>query len=1072
MRKFTSLLSVLMLICGLAFGQNRTVTGTVTDESGAPVPFATITETSTRNATTADANGNFTITIRQNSRLTITATGFTPLALSTVGVTQTVTLKRGEGQLQEVVVTAMGITRQKKALGYAISTVDKSKIEQRPEGDIARILAGKTPGVDIGATSGMSGSGTNIIIRGVSTISGSTTPLFLVDNVPIEAGTFAQSGFGQGSQTSSRFLDIDPNNIESVNILKGLAATTLYGEAGRNGVILITTKNAAARRQVKKTEVTLTQSVFANTLANLPEYQNVYGGGFHQSLGFAFFSNWGREFRTPPDSVFHPFSRVGQTSPLALRYQSSFPELQGQRIPVVAYPNNIKDFFRTGLVNTTSINIAASPAAGVNVSGNYTFFNDKGFIPGNDLRKHNFGIGGNAKLTNKLTLNTSVNFAFTDYETPPNSVSFGSGPGGSSPGIFSDVLYTPRGIDLMGYPFEFADGGAAYYRGTNDIQNPRWTAKYVKHREEVQRVFGQISVGYEVLRNLNFLYRVGVDNFNEENSLRSPKGGVQFPLGVYRTANGRNTIWNHTLLGTYNTDITSDIDVSTTFGAESKSELYNQTGIYSTNQLVFNIWNHQNFENSSPRGESGGNLTQFSEVHQRGVFAEATFGFRDYVYATLGGRQSWVSTLEEENNNQLYPSASISIVPTAAFDVLRGKDWINYSKLRFGYGTSARFPESPYTTRQALNINSAVFATRPGTLINTNTIPNLLPNPNLQPELLREIEFGWEGRFIKNLVNFDFTWYRRKSTDQILFRQLDPSTGFTSQQINGGDVVNKGIEIAAGLNIIRSKNFTWGIEGNFTRNRNKVTALPEGIDQLVVAGYTDLGGFAIVGQPLGIMQGYFVQRYSDPNDPNKAGTGQLVVDDVGNYLSSTEIGIIGDPNPDFKTSFTNNLNFKGLGFRMQWDYTQGGDIYSNTIRTMLARGITKDTELDRYGAYILPGVKQDGTPNDLVNDATNIYFSSLGFGPADRSVFDATVIRLREVSLSYALPKKIIDRTPFGGLSITLSGQNLWYNAPNTPRYTNFDPDVSGLGTGSYRGFDFLNGPSSRRMGGSIRVSF
>jgi hypothetical protein len=240
-----------------------------------------------------------------------------------------------------------------------------------------------------------------------------------------------------------------------------------------------------------------------------------------------------------------------------------------------------------------------------------------------------------------------------------------------------------------------------------------------------------------------------------------------------------------------------------------------------------------------------------------------------------------------------------------------------------------------------------------------------------------------------------------------------------------------------------------------------------------VAGYTDLGGFAIVGQPLGIMQGYFVQKYSDPNDPTKAGTGQLVIDDVGNYLASTEIGIIGDPNPKFKASLSNNLSFRGLGFRMQWDYTHGGDIYSNTIRTMLARGITKDSELDRYGAYILPGVKQDGTPNDLVNDATNIYFSSLGFGPADRGVFDGTVIRLREVSLSYALPQRFIDRTPFGGLSLTLSGTNLWYNAPNTPKYTNFDPEVSGLGaSSSYRGFDFLNGPSSRRIGGSIRVTF
>jgi hypothetical protein len=329
-----------------------------------------------------------------------------------------------------------------------------------------------------------------------------------------------------------------------------------------------------------------------------------------------------------------------------------------------------------------------------------------------------------------------------------------------------------------------------------------------------------------------------------------------------------------------------------------------------------------------------------------------------------------------------------------------------------------------------------------------------------------------EGRFIDNRLNLDLTYYNRKATDQILFRQVDPSTGFTSQQINGGDVVNKGIEIGAGVNIIRSRNFNWGIDVNFTRNRNKVTELPEGIDQLVVAGFTNLGNFAIAGQPLGVIQGSFVQRFSDPNDPNKPGTGQLVVDGNGNYLGSTDIRVIGDPNPDFKAAFINNLSYKGLSFRMQWDYTQGGDIYSTTIRSLYARGLTKDTDVDRYLPVILPGVKQDGTPNDIQTSITDAYFGNIGFGPSDRSIFDGTVIRLREISLSFALPSRLIDRTPLGGVSLTFSGQNLWYHAPNTPEFMNFDPETSGLGAGSYRGFEFITGPSSRRLGGSLRITF
>ncbi|HMC98736.1 MAG TPA: hypothetical protein VKH37_01240, partial [Ferruginibacter sp.] len=662
----------------------------------------------------------------------------------------------------------------------------------------------------------------------------------------------------QGNQTSSRFLDIDPNNIESISVLKGLAATTLYGERGRNGVILITTKNAAARTTLKKTEITVTQSLYSSTVANLPEWQNTYGGGFHQSEGFAFFSNWGAAFANPPHLLDHPYSRPGSAA-LSLRYQSSFPDLQGQKVAFQAAPNNVKDFFRTGWVNTSSINIAGSPSRDISISGTYTYFNDRGFIPGNNLRKHNFGFGGNARLSNKFTLNSTINFAFTDYQTPPNSVSFGSGPSGNAPGIFSDVLYTPRSIDLMNWPFEFNDGGSAYYRNSNDIQNPRWTAKYVKSRENIQRTFGQMSLAYELRPGLSLLYRIGLDNYSDENTLQSPKGGVQFPTGIYRTVDERNTIWNHNLIGNYSHRFNSNFDVSGSFGADFFVNEYRQSGIYSENQLVFNVWNHNNFINHSNRGESGGNLDYVSDVQQKGVFAEATGGFHNFLYATLGGRNSWNSTLEKDNNHQFYPSASISIVPTSAIEALKTNKWINYAKVRLGYGTSARFPEAAYTTRPSLQINSSVFATRGGTIVNSNTIPNLLPNPNLKPELLKEIELGLEGRFIDNRVNLDITVYRRKSTDQILFRDLDPSTGYTSEQINGGDVVNKGVEIAYGVNIIRGKNLNWGIEGTFTLNRNKVTSLPEGIDKINVAGYTDLGGFAVVGKPLGIIEGYYVQ---------------------------------------------------------------------------------------------------------------------------------------------------------------------------------------------------------------------
>lgn len=1057
MRKLLCLIVISFLVAPSAFAQKVEVSGRITGENDQPVAGASVQEKNTKNGTATDANGMFHLNVNPKATLVITSVGYDKkeVAVSNSTSLLNIPLTIANTGISEVVVTALGIRREKKALGYAVTTVDKKQLEERPEADISRLLSGKTPGVDIGATSGISGSGTNIVIRGISSISGNTTPLFVVDGVPFDAQTNAQSDFRYGNQSSNRFLDLDPNNIESISILRGLSASVLYGEQGRNGVVLITTKNGANRRVNKKAEISVTQSNFVNKVSGLPEFQNAYGGGFHQSLGFQFFSNWGAEFKNPPVMVTHPYSRPA--------YAAAFPQFQGVKVPFQAYPSNVKDFFRTGLINSTSISIAGSPGANSSLSGTYTYYKDKGFIPGNDLLKNNFGFGGNVKLANNFTLSGTINYAITDYQTPPNAVSFGSS-ATNGPSIFADVMYTPRSIDLMGLPFENPlTGASVYYRPSNDIQNPRWTAKYVKFRESVQRTFGQIGLRYDILKNLNLSYRIGLDGYSNENTFQTPKGGVQYALGAFRTSSIRNTIWNHNLIANYSTHFSNDIDLSVIAGGNLEVQIYQQTGIFSQNQLAFNVFNHNNFINHTNIGEDGSNLDFRSEQESLGAFAEGTFGYKGFLYATVGGRNSWVSTLEPANRSLFYPSASLSFIPTSAFESLKSSNWLNYTKLRVGYATSARFPD-PYRTRIGLDIGSNVFVTQNGTQINTNSIPNRLPNPDLKPELLKELELGLEGKFLKNRLSLDFTWYNRDSKDQIISQQLDPSSGYTAKEINVGEVRNRGVEIGLGITPVRSKNFVWDFNVNFTRNRNKVLSLPPGTKQIPVAGYTNLGGFAIVGQPLGIMQGYYVQR-----DPK---SGQRIVNANGDYLSSTEIGIIGNPNPNFKSSFINTLSYKRLSFRMQWDWTQGGDIYSTTIRSLLARGLTKDTYFDRTLPVILPGVKQDGTPNNIQTDATNVYFNSLGFGTNDVSVYDATVVRLREASLTYDLPTAFFNKTPFGSISITLSGQNLWYKAPNVPKYTNFDPETSGLGAGSYRGFEFITGPSSRRFGGSIRITF
>jgi len=1036
----------------------KEVTGKVTDENGNPLASISIKVKGAKTGTTTAADGSFKINVAANAILEVSGVGYTAATISVASGNFNVSLKKDVQEIEEVVVTALGIKREKKALGYAVATVGKKDLESRPDGDVVRLLNGKAPGVDIANTSGMSGSGTNIIIRGVNTISGSSTPLFIVDGVPFDASTNSQASFVYGNTTSSRFLDLDPNNIETVSVLKGLSATTLYGELGRNGVVLITTKNGASNKTKKGLEMTFNQSMFWNNVANLPDYQYTYGGGFDQSTGLVFFSNWGAKFQDPPLKVNHPYNRAALAS--------AFPQFVGATYDFKAYKNSVKNFFRTGTISNTSLNIASSGANG-SFNASFSYMDDQGFTPGNNLIKNTFGLGGTAKLSNKFTISGTLNYAVTDFKSPPTSTSFGSNPSVSS--VFGNLIYTPIAIDLQGLPWENPlDKSSVYYRSSNDIQNPYWTVNNSFTGQKVNRIFGNMQLKYEIMKNLNISYRVGIDNYNDYNYLSQNRGGTvggqQYTLGIHRTVNGANTIWNHDVIVNWNKDLSSDWSLSLDAGAQSQERIYSQTGMKSTNQLVYGLFDHDNFINHENVSEGGNGLDFKSTSQSIGVFAQGLLAYKEYLYISAGGRNSWTSNLEKANRSIFYPSTSVSFIPTQAISGLTSKA-VNYLKVRAGYSTSANFGR-PYSTRPTLNISTNVFIDRVGTVLNANSIGNRLANPDLKAELLNEIELGLEGTFLDRRLTLDFTWYKRVSKDQILDRDLDPSTGFTVTSINAGSVRNKGIEIGLGYTAIRKKDWRWQIDGNFTLNRSLVYDLPSFVKQIVVDGFSNEGLFAMNGQPLGVIQANYTQK-----DPK---TGQRLVNGNGDYISSTEIGIIGNPIPDFKLSGISTLSYKGFSFRMQWDWTEGGDMLAYTPGTLVGRGLTKDTEFDRLLPYVLPGVKQDGTPNDIQISTSQAYFNNLSgfFGMQDLITYRATVIRLREASLSYTIPDKWLSKTPFGSASLVVSGQNLWYNAPNFPKYTRFDPETSSLGVSNVRGLEYLSGPTSRRIGVSLRVTF
>ena len=1039
---------IFALIAGLA--QTTTVTGKVTDDKGKPIEGAAVVEKKSKGGTATDANGVFKLTVKPGAVLVISGTGFEKreVAASEAG---NVSLKTADENLSEVVVTALGIKREKKALGYAVSSVGKKDLELRPDGDLGRVLSGKAPGVNIGATSGLSGSGTNIVIRGVNTINGNSQPLFVVDGVPFDGGTNTQASFVYGNQTSSRFLDLDPNNIESVDVLKGLSATTMYGELGRNGVILVTTKNGSTQKARKKTEITVSQSLFTNSVAGLPEYNESYGGGFDLSLGLAFFSNWGAKFTNPAATVPHPYSRSG--------LNAAFPEYIGKDYEYKYY-KSVPRFFKTGTVSNTSVNVAGTSGI-VNYNANFGYLDDQGFVYGNGLNRNTFGLGGSAKLTNKVTVSGTFNYVNTDQKSPPTSTSFGSSASVTS--VFGDVMYTPTAVDLIGLPWENPiTKGHVYYRNGNDIQNPIWTTHNAFTQDKVSRAYGNLQVRYEVLKGLNLSYRVGFDNYSEFQMYGQNKGGQAYATGIYRTSAGNNNIWDHTALASYKTDINSNWDLNVDAGVNSRENTYSQTGTLSKDQMVYGLMDHTNFITHDIVSEAGSDLDYKTKSQSIGAFASATFGYNQYLYVNVGGRNSWTSTLEKENRSIFYPSASVSFVPTSAIAALQNNKFINYLKVRLGYATSAGFPD-PYQTRPVLGISTRTFLDRASTPVNVNSISSFLPNPGLKPELQQEFEAGIDGKFLKNRLTLDLTLYNRISKDQLLNRDLDPATGYTGIKINAGQVSNKGVEMGLGYTFIQRKDWNWKVDALWTLNQSMVSDIPSDLKEIVYAGYTTLGNFAINGQPLGVIKGYYWER--------EAKTGQRIVSPTGDYVSSQNIGIIGNPTPMYKLTGISNLSYKGLTFRMQWEYTCGGDMYSSTTRSLIARGVTKDTEFDRAAPYLLPGVDANGNPNRVQTSATQAFFNN-GFGPDESGMFDATLIRLREMSLAYSLPEKLLAKTPFGGVSFTLSGTNLWYNAPNFPKYSHFDPETNGLGVSNGKGLEFITGPSSRRIGASLRITF
>jgi TonB-linked SusC/RagA family outer membrane protein len=789
--KFSGILTLLLaFVVHLTYAQDKTISGTVSDESGMPLPGVNIIIKGTSNGTQTDFDGNYSLNAATGSTLTFSYVGYKTIE-QVVGASNTINVTMAEdvAQLEEVVVTAQGFEKEKKSLGYAVSEVKSENLEAKPSADLNSVLRGQVAGLNITQTSGMSGAASNVIIRGFTSITGGNQPLYIVDGVPINGDTNSDfnnsGGFLDNINQVSRVSDIDPNNIESVNVLKGLNAAVLYGAAGRNGVVIITTKTGTVKEGASKLEVTVNQSMFASE-AHLPDYQNEYGGGFSQRFGF-FVSNWGPAFNETNSSFFgssfirneggvniivNPLTNLGDQSLLA--GVDFNPEYEYKPY------ESVENFFRTGYTTNTSV-LARGGTDKVSFSTSFSHLSDSGVTPENTLRRTNFSVGGQAKLSNKFTISGSANYVKTDVKSPPVSATSGGSVGtpGNSSSIFANLLYTPRHVDLFGLPFQSVDGRSIYYRSGNDIQNPRWTLRNAKTASSTNRLFGNVNVKYNFNEN-NFLnFRTTLDTYSENTSNSQNRGGVLGNVtGFHNTSQNTSFVFDNNLSYNGQWDINDKNNLTYIVGATTRHNSYETFYQSSTDQLVFGVLNHFNFVNQVAR------QSRFTD-NTIGAYLDATYGYDGYLFGNVSLRNDWTSTLETENNSILYFGASASFVPTLAFPSIKG-DILNYMKFRIGYGQSAGFP-TVYSTRNTLGLTPRGFDSN-GNIILFNTVSNRLGNPDLKPERVGELELGIDSRLFKSRLGLNVSLFNKKTQDLISDRNLDPSSGYTVTRINSGEL--------------------------------------------------------------------------------------------------------------------------------------------------------------------------------------------------------------------------------------------------------------------------------------------
>lgn len=1050
MRKLALLLTGLFLIgIGMVNAQTKRVTGNVTSaDDKQPIPGVTIQVKGTSLGTISDADGNYSLKVPDDAiSLVFSFVGMETMEIAISGKSEiNAQLKSSYIGMDEVVVTALGISKEKKAIGYATASVDGDDLTKTRSSSVMDGISGKMAGVQISSNSSDPGASSSVIIRGITSIGGTNQPLYIIDGVSMTNNSKSSGSLDGGYDFGNAANLINPDDVENVTVLKGAAATALYGSRASNGVVIITSKSGKG-----KAKVSFNSSVEYSDILKLPTFQNDFGMGWdaHHTLNEN--GSWGPRFD-------------GSNRLWGTVYNNS------QKLkPFVAQENNIKDFFEYGKKFNNSVSLSGGNDKTTYFSSLSLLTHD-GLVPTDidSYKKYTASFNGSHKM-GKLTTSTSVKYS----QQANNFAQTGQGLT-----IINALYQTPRDISIVGLqnyktdPFNSVD----YYYTPYGITNPYYLINELKTSFAQKKFIGKMQFDLEITKDLKAMYKFGIDASDNETKVGSPEvqasagtpnaGSSTNQAGAVVKAMERRHEYNHDLHLTYNKKI-SDFELNALAGFNANERNFSSIAASVTGLDIPGFYNLSNSSNTPVINE------YFWKRRIFGVFASVDIAYQNFLYATVTARNDYSSTLPSKNNSFFYPSATLAfafseILPSSI------KDVITFGKARIAYGQAGN--DADVYVLDPSFVQSNIYnpfrnLNFPLNGQNAFEVGNLLGNLALTPELSTEFEVGLEMSFFQNRFGFELSYYDKVSNHQIYPLGLAPSTGYTSQTTNLGEISNKGIEALINITPVKTSDFQWDMTINYSKNNNKLVSLPEELGEKIGIGGTSAIGFvAVVGQPIGLFE---------LTVPQKTESGQIIVNpSSGRPVANNEKAIISKADHDYSIGIGNTLKYKNLAVSFDFDVRQGGLMYSRTADINYFVGNIPQTTYNNRNTFIIPNSVVDNGDGTYSENTTPIskedmddYWADGGSLLDESFLLPKSFVKLKRLSITYNLPQKWFHNLPIEGAALTAFGNNLllWTPADNNL----IDPEVTTFGNelaGKYG--EFTANPSTRSLGVNLKLNF